>query len=481
MSRVMQPSEGSIPNSGKLASHQPDPDCLHPAENASTSLEPAPDVFVFNPFTEGRIAHGSGFTPTKPQAQLGSDLSNLPQFLCGDGDVVLVEREPSPGFLQPLLEAGFPRPEFVDPRRIGDLAQRNLGRLRPWAWGPDSVALFKPLFRHLTSERRTMEGSFNPGILQLYSKAWSADLLKRLIERSPPGFASWLCGQDTVGVAVETLEHALRAIAVLRNDGSCAVVAKEALGVAGANAIRMLEPELLPEHRRWMENAIAHAKPLVIEPWLDRTADFSVQLDRTESGLKLRGFTGLITGKRGQFRANWVAPDFNHRIPAQILERLENSPRTASKLHGFYDEVIAALEPRLREVGFLGPLGIDAFVYRASDGRHLVKPIVEINPRYTMGRLALELMRRVSPGSYGVIRLINRNILNSQKLSSFVAYADRLRAAFPLSFEETSTRRIREGALVLNDPALAEACLAVFQVSSDFKIVSAAATGLEAA
>ena len=40
-----------------------------------------------------------------------------------------------------------------------------------------------------------------------------------------------------------------------------------------------------------------------------------------------------------------------------------------------------ALEPRLRDVGFLGPLGIDAFVYRDATGRARLKPVVEINPR----------------------------------------------------------------------------------------------------
>ena len=72
-----------------------------------------PSVFVFNPFAEGHIAHGKGFTPVKHQTMLASDLANLPQFLCRSDDIVLVARRPSVEFLSALKGAGFPLPEFV--------------------------------------------------------------------------------------------------------------------------------------------------------------------------------------------------------------------------------------------------------------------------------------------------------------------------------------------------------------------------------
>jgi hypothetical protein len=45
-------------------------------------------VFVFNPLAEARIVGGKGFSPTKHQAQLVRDLTNLPQFLCRQDDIV---------------------------------------------------------------------------------------------------------------------------------------------------------------------------------------------------------------------------------------------------------------------------------------------------------------------------------------------------------------------------------------------------------
>ena len=106
----------------------------------------SPVVFVFNPFTEGYIAQGKAFTPVKHQAMLARDLGNLPQFLCQPDDVVLLAKRPSSGFLNALMQAGFPQPEIVELREgridpAGSLCQRTIGSLRPWAWEPDGVEL----------------------------------------------------------------------------------------------------------------------------------------------------------------------------------------------------------------------------------------------------------------------------------------------------------------------------------------------------
>jgi len=275
----------------------------------------------------------------------------------------------------------------------------------------------------------------------------------------------WLCTEDEVGVAVDTLFAALDAIAAIRRRGHHKIVIKEALGLAGHNAIRLWEPELLEAQRQWMTNAMRNRRQLVIEPWLERELDFSVQLEMTPRGLQLCGYTGLINERKGQFQANWAAPNYDRRLPAPVTALFHEHPGIAARLHRLYDGIFARLEAELRRAGYLGPVGIDAFVYRTPEGGCRLKPVVEINPRYTMGRLTVELMKRASPGSHGMFRLVNRAMAKAEGFDDFPAYARSLTKRFPLHLEGRPAPKIREGALCLNDPAKAQVCLAVFQIS----------------
>jgi len=477
----------------------------------SQSKGRTPGVFVFNPLAEGRIARGRSFTPGKHQAQLARDLANLPQFLCRQDDLVLVERRPAVEFLSAIRQAGFALPEFVELGR-GDghgatpgmkstrgmaqsktlsrlpptLAERKLGHLRPWAWGPDSMELLEPLFANVTGEDRAAGQRFNEDIAQLYSKAWSAALLRKVLARlqthpPPPGDASplegrgpgegWLCTEQEIGVAVDTLADALTAIAVIRRRGHHKIVVKESLGLAGHNAIRLWEPELLDTQRRWIANAVENRRQLVIEPWLERELDFSVQLEMAPRGLKLCGFTGLINDRKGQFQANWAAPNYDRRIPAGVTGLLQESADVASRLHCLYADIFALVEEEFRRADYLGPVGIDAFIYRTPQGGCRLKPVVEINPRYTMGRLTLELMKQTCPGSHGVFRLVNRTTARAGGFGDFVAYARSLSERHPLRLEGEPVPKIREGVLCLNDPAQAQVCLATFQVGRELDLL----------
>jgi len=463
----------------------------------SQSKGRTPTVFVFNPFAEDRIAEGKSFNPTRRQAQLERDLANLPQFLCRQDDVVLTGRRPSVEFLNRVKEAGLMLPEFVELKdgRIDPsdpLRQRKLGGLRPWAWAPDSLEVLRPLFSNVTGEDRAADRRFNDRLARLYSKAWSAEFMKKILAHrrgqqpvetdgnrrrlTSAAAESWLCTGNEAGIAVDSLTETLSAIAAIRERGHHRIVVKKALGLAGSNAIRLFEPEIAAPHRRWMATALQNHRSLVVEPWLERELDFSVQLEMTVHGLKLCGYTGLLTDAHGRFRGNWVESHHHQRIPAGVIALFREPADISARLLELYARIFELLEAELHRADFLGPVGIDAFVYRDAAGAPRLKPIVEINPRYTMGRLTVELMKQMAQGSCGLLRLINRAALQAEGFQDFPAYARSLGERFPLRLEGNPVPRLREGALCLNDPARAEICLAVFQVS---RILEALVPGLE--
>lgn len=423
-----------------------------------------PNVFVFNPLAEARMAQGKGFNPNQAQAKLAHDLDNLPQFLCRQDDIVLVDEKPAVKFLSGIKQAGFPLPEFVRRAEVGQLTNRKLGRLRPWAWSPDSVELLSPLMAKLTAEERNVRQSFNTEIAKLYSKAWSAEWL-RVFLQGRKAKSDWLCSVGAVGKVVGTVEQALAAVATIRSRGHHRVVVKASLGIAGGNALRLFEPEPSTAQVCWLKKTLGEGRLAVVEPWMEREVDFSVQLEMSAEGLRLCGYTGLITDARGQFQANTASPGYAKKIPANALRCFPETPDIANQCHDLYGEIFAGLETELQRAGYTGPLGVDAFVYREADGRRRLKPVVEINPRYTMGRLNVELMRQTAQGSHGRLEIVTAARLRAEAQKDFAAYARAREEQFPLRRAGDSPARILEGVVCLNDPERVQAGLAVFQVT----------------
>jgi hypothetical protein len=173
----------------------------------------------------------------------------------------------------------------------------------------------------------------------------------------------------------------------------------------------------------------------------------------------------LINDRKGQFQANWAATNYDRRMPANVAILFREPADISGRLQRLYGDIFSLLEAELQSIGFVGPVGIDAFVYRTPQGSFRLKPVVEINPRYTMGRLTLELMRQTCPGGYGLFRLVSRAQARAEGFADFAAYARSLSERFPLRLEGEPAPRIREGALCLNDPGQAQVCLATFQVT----------------
>jgi hypothetical protein len=241
---------------------------------------------------------------------------------------------------------------------------------------------------------------------------------------------------------------------------------------------------MLPTQRQWLANALRNGRQVVVEPWLERQLDFSVQLEMGPRNLTLCGYTGLLNDRKGQFLGNWAETDYHQCLPAKVAGLFRSLPEISERLQRLYTEIFSLLEAELRRVGFVGPVSIDAFVYRTPEGDTGLKPIVEINPRYTMGRLTVELMKHTSPGTSGVFRLINHAQAKAEGFPNLAAYAQALTKRHPLRLEpepvgsagvpacELTGRparcpslKIGQGALCLNDPDQAQVCLATFEVN----------------
>jgi hypothetical protein len=117
----------------------------------------------------------------------------------------------------------------------------------------------------------------------------------------------------------------------------------------------------------------------------------------------LIGLTLMDNDAAGRFLGTRVSPKW-----ASMLE-----PEVAAFLHrdadvmGWYQEKIPAVFAELLP-GYVGPLGVDAMVYRMPNGTLALKHVVELNVRMTMGRIALELLQKSAPNRQGRFRILRK-------------------------------------------------------------------------
>ena len=106
--------------------------------------------------------------------------------------------------------------------------------------------------------------------------------------------------------------------------------------------------------------------PLIGEPWVERSLDFSTQWKNKQ----LLGVTVFDTNQKGTHERTFI----------------EEIPKWALEEHLHY---ALPLVEKIHDLGYDGNLGIDAFIY-LENHKEKLHPIVEINPRKTMSWVALQ-------------------------------------------------------------------------------------------
>jgi len=153
--------------------------------------------------------------------------------------------------------------------------------------------------------------------------------------------------------------------------------------------------------------ALAQRGGAIVEPWLRRSADYSVQLaiglpaaggmtsaDAAPASVEILGTTTQVLTPSGFIRGNRGLVAQSGEITLCPVDR-QAGP----------DSALAALSPPLRQAalrlgqgalqhGYVGIAGIDAFVFSGPNGQPVLRPIVELNARFTTGTVAVGLVRR---------------------------------------------------------------------------------------
>jgi uncharacterized ferritin-like protein (DUF455 family) len=405
-----------------------------------------PRVFWFQPEFEEEISLGQkDFIPGKALKTIKHDLAILMLFLTTQDDVVIVPERPTTEFLMQLKEAGFDGCQVA--LDIRELDGRLVRSFEPWGKSPSAMRLAQSSTATLMEQHPEGSPSLwesKPGQPQISSKIWAKQLAQKHLPHMTPGRVA------------DSLDEVMRLLTTY--DAASTVLIKAPYGTAGRNAIR-LRADSTPSTQQlgWLRKILATQKAVVVEPLLDKVADFSMQISVGSDEKECVGLTRFMTNARGQYIGHILGRKLDG-LPADVVRAYheQNIPEQMQRA----GQLVAT---ELAQAGYRGPAGIDALMYRDATGVHLY-PIVEVNTRYTMGRIALALDRRIHASVPAQWRHLALTEIQRQGHASFATFAETISQGVPLT---QKNHCLMSGIVFTNDPKTAQGVLSILFVGEE--------------
>lgn len=156
-------------------------------------------------------------------------------------------------------------------------------------------------------------------------------------------------------------------------------VLKNCFGLSGQG--HLLLPCPSEKIKLFAEREFQASRPIIAEPWVARTLDFSTQwMIGKNQEVSYVGSTILQSDEKGRYSGNLVGNE--EKIFGMYFSKLQK-----------HKEIALPILKKMALLGFFGNVGIDAMIWDFSK----LHPVVEINARKTMGWVALQIAKRLFP------------------------------------------------------------------------------------
>ena len=377
----------------------------------------APTVRWFDPATEACLAGELTQRDANVMKQLGEDLELVMVPMSKQDDVILVNRVPTRKVQKRLIDDGFDLPEFKLFSDQASLVNRKLHDLVPWAWTPKNHEMVQAL----ASKVRHPAPAWQPNHIDLFRKTWGSAKLGEWISQSQScnELPEWSTPNSVVGIPISKINEVEDGLKEIAGRGYENAIFKLDLATSGRGQRRFGCNGLTAEDHAWLASlpssdsldSSGSPTPIgIIEPELDRVLDLSFlwHLSRGKNEPRFLGWTlPLITpGRRyagTRFRTSMIETD----QALKIFVLKNHCQNITQAVEWVESRLIAELNKR----GFEGYFGVDAFVCRDENNEFKIKPFVELNPRMTMGHVALQLKKHLAPGVEGEFRIFSKREL----------------------------------------------------------------------
>ena len=303
--------------------------------------------------------------PTKILKRLNAELATSWLALARDGDLIWTPAAIEVDFFLAAMAQGLPR---VIPINSWDKVPGNV-EFVPWGWSSDARSLAERIGSSVAPPEERAVQIAN-------SRATSFRLEQQ-----------WNVGLDGAR-RIET-QFDLDAVFGTLDSQERPWVIKSEFGMSGRERVRGRGLPT-PADLQWLRRRLGPQHAVFYEPWVESIAEAGIQIDVPRTGSpRLVGVTPMLVDERGQYAGSLIESD---------------RPSLLTELHPWEDAIEVALlaAAHLQELGYFGPLGIDSMQYKDRDGSLRLRPLQDINARWTMGRLSLGLARLLAPGEMGI-------------------------------------------------------------------------------
>lgn len=312
-----------------------------------------PRLFLGNFEFEHRLAAPGRQLPAKLQ-RLNAELATSWLAIADDGDFLWTPEPIDPKFFDEATTNGLPR---VLP--IASLQDVPAGvECIPWGWTDDIRKL-------CDSHGWIRNDPPDHAVRAANSRRLSSELEQE-----------WRVGLPFSGEAT-SLDQIERYIALHDNDSRWVIKAE--FGMSGRE--RLLGTGV-PQgaDRSWIEKRLQANGIVFFEPWVSKISEVGIQIDIPREGdPRLLEVVPMIADERGQYSGS--------HLPAVVKEQTHIVLRPSE--WGLAIDIALQAARRIQDLGYFGPLGIDAMQFQDENGQRHVRPLQDINARYTMGRLSL--------------------------------------------------------------------------------------------
>jgi len=360
------------------------------------------DIFLYNPTGELALANGNNsYMPPKNLRQFERDLAFLPSFYAQEGDTILMDFQPDNEFLCLWQTLGLPSLNYST---FEEVSKTNFfDSFRPWSWNQVIHSKIKDL-KPRASEffKNSPNFSWDKAHKMFFSRA-TTNVVQEEIKKIAINNHTINIPQPAINLySTEELTN------WLKNKPNA--ILKMPWSSSGRGIHRVDKNNNRPINMEWIEGALKQQGFITAEPLLDKRFDFSFQfnLDRT-GNITFIGISYFINDEKGHFiggNLNWP------HTKDEISDFLSNETITQSA-----QLLIHALKTVNPQQYYEGHFGVDAIIYLDDNNNFKIHPCLDINWRFNMGLININLNKYVDPNSIGKWEV---RAFKSQKWNLFI-------------------------------------------------------------